>query len=363
MSPIVFRAAIPGSVASVLVSLLHVGIRPAEADIAWQPVPVQTRASFRGLSVARDGTIWVGGTQGTVIRSTDGGATWSTDTVPGAHSFDFRGVAAVDSEIAYVIVSSADTGRIYKTINHGRSWQLLYRNERPGVFLDGVGCWTGRRCLAAGDPIAGRFFVVTTDDGGTHWTQHDTSTTPAARSGEAAFAASNTTIIVGTGGRAWIATGGGSTGRVWHSADYGATWQMTETPIAAGAASAGIFSLAFCDEQHGVAVGGNYRMPDSTGAHVAISADGGDTWTSSDVTHATAYLSGAACVPQSGDHPIFVAVGPTGTFVAADGLHWSRASQDGFNAVAALRGRRLVAVSGDGVVATASSQGLAARPR
>lgn len=363
MPPNVMRAGVPGSMASVLLALLVQGVRPSGLDIVWEPVPVHTQASFRGLSVAHDGTIWVGGTQGSVIRSTDHGATWSTDTVPGAHSFDFRGVAGVDSEIAYIAVSSADTGRIYKTSNRGQSWELQYRNERSGVFLDGIGCWSDRQCLAVGDPIAGHYFIVTTDDGGVHWTQRPMPTTPAARSGEAAFAASNTTIIVGGTGRAWIATGGGPTARVWRSVDYGATWHMAETPIAAGAASAGIFSLAFCDGQHGVAVGGNYRFPDSTGAHVALSADGGASWTPSDETHATPYMSGAACVLQGGGRPTFVAVGPGGTFVAADGVHWSRASRTGFNAVAALRGGRLIAVSGNGMVAGAGIQGSAASTR
>src|SRR6185437_13350930 len=145
-------------------------------------------ASFRGLSVAHDGTVWVGGTHGTVIRSTDGGATWASDTVAGAATFDLRGVAAIDSMTAFVAVSSADTGRIYRTDDGGHSWRLQLRDERPGVFLDGIACWTRSRCLAAGDPIAGHFLIVTTDDGGEQWTERDTSTTPSAMNGEAAFA-------------------------------------------------------------------------------------------------------------------------------------------------------------------------------
>ncbi len=323
------------------------------STIKWHQVNLQTHSSFRGLGVAADGTIWVGGTRGTVIRSTDGGLTWTVDTVPGARSFDFRGVAAVDSATAYAAVSSADTGRIYKTVDGGRSWQLQYRDERPGVFLDGVACWRARRCIAAGDPIAGHFFILTTDDGGAHWTQRDSSTTPRARSGEAAFAASNSTLIVGSGGRAWLATGGGPSGRVWRTSDYGLSWRFAETPITAGNASAGIFSLAFCDVDHGVAVGGNYRTPDSTGAHVALSANGGETWTAGDSAHTTPYLSGAACVDAKRAPRTLVGVGPSGTFVSAGGSHWERGAQEALNAVAALPRGRLVAVGGNGAVVTA----------
>ena len=343
-------AFIPGAIVALLTRLAP---GSPVSSIKWHQVNLQTRSSFRGLGVATDGTIWVGGTQGTVIRSGDGGLTWTVDTVPGARSFDFRGVAAVDSATAYAAVSSADTARIYKTVDGGRSWQLQYRDERPGVFLDGVACWRERRCIAAGDPIAAHFLILTTEDGGAHWAQRDSSTTPRARSGEAAFAASNSSLIVGSGGRAWLATGGGPSGRVWRTSDYGLTWRVGETPITAGNASAGIFSLAFCDVQHGVAVGGNYRTPDSSGVHVALSANGGESWTMGDSAHTTPYLSGAACLDAKQAPRTFVAVGPAGTFVSAGGSHWERGAQEALNAVAALPRGRLVAVGGNGVVVTA----------
>jgi len=353
MTRVASGASIQLGLTTVLVLTWSQASGPARvSDIVWQRAALQTSSSFRGLSVARDGTIWVGGTEGTILYSADTGSTWSVDTVAGAHSFDFRGVAAIDASVAYALVSSADTGRIYRTSDRGRTWQLLYRNEQHGVFLDGMGCWTDRRCLAAGDPIAGHFLVLTTDDGGAHWTEHDTLAAPPARQGEAAFAASNTSVIVGSGGRAWLATGGGPTGRVWRSSDYGMTWRVAETPIAAGNGSTGIFSVAFCDDQRGVAVGGNYRTPDSTGAHVALSADGGGVWTASDSAHATPYLSGVACAASGPGQAAYVAVGPSGTFAALDGTHWSRGARDGFNGLAAL-GRRLVAVGEKGAIATA----------
>lgn len=347
------RRIVPAPVVAIPLMALALTFQPQPETILWRAAPVQTTASFRGLAVAGNGEIWVGGTRGTVAHSRDGGTTWSVDTVSGAGSFDFRGVAAIGADTAYAAISSQDSGRIYKTTNDGRSWTLQYRDERPGVFFDGIACWTETRCLIVGDPIAGHFLVLTTVDGGVHWTPHDTTGAPDARAGEAAFAASNSSVIVGSGGRAWLATGGGPIARVWRTSDYGITWRVASTPIAAGSASAGIFSLAFCDVQHGVAVGGNYRMPDSTGAHVAISTDGGETWIPSDSTHVTPYLSGATCVRADSAHPTFVAVGPAGTFITPDGRHWVRAAQQGFNAVAATGAHRLVAVSGGGVVATA----------
>jgi photosystem II stability/assembly factor-like uncharacterized protein len=329
---------------------------PAHAQ--WSATDTHSHASFRGLGVAPDGTIWVGGTTGTVLRSADGGATWETDSVPGAHGFDFRGVAAISARIAYVVVAAADTARIYRTTDGGASWTLQLNEQRPGVFLDGIGCWTARRCLAAGDPIDGRFVIVTTTDSGAHWRPQAATAAPAASPGEAAFAASNSSVVTGRGGRAWIATGGGAVARVWRSTDYGRTWKVAATPIAAGLPSAGIFSLAFCDTRHGVAVGGDYATPAGRGAHVAVTQDGGATWIAADTGRDTPYLSAATCVSSSGTR--IVSVGPAGTFTSGDGgLTWTSVGTTGYNAVVAFRDV-LVAVGADGTAGTAPAAAFAA---
>src|SRR5690348_1228036 len=56
-------------------------------------------------------------------------------------------------------------------------------------------------------------------------------------------------------------------------------WEVSETPVAAGAESAGIFSIAFRDKDHGLVVGGDYRKPNEVGATTATTSDGGKTWT------------------------------------------------------------------------------------
>jgi photosystem II stability/assembly factor-like uncharacterized protein len=90
----------------------------------------------------------------------------------------------------------------------------------------------------------------------------------------------------------WFATGG-KVARVFHSPDRGRTWQVFDTPIMHGPDSAGTFSIAFRDAQHGVIAGGDYRHPRDDGPNLAFTNDGGQTWTLSEI-HPQAYFSAVA---------------------------------------------------------------------
>jgi photosystem II stability/assembly factor-like uncharacterized protein len=319
---------------------------------AQSPAPSPSTASLRGVSVAPDGTIWASGADGTVLRSTDGGRSWSLRSIPDAARLDLRDVQAVSATTAFAMVAGADTGRIYRTTDGGKRWIRQYNDNRKGVFLDGIAFWDASHGLAVGDPMDGRFLVLRTDDGGEHWIPLPASASPAALPGEAAFAASGTAVAVGPGGHAWIGTGGasqsGAAARVFRSIDHGQTWQASSTPIPAGSASAGIFSLAFRDSLNGVAVGGDYAHPAVRRPNVAVTADGGITWRLADSAQSTDYLS-AVAYASGADARALVAVGTGGTFTSLDeGRSWTRRDSLSHNAVAALRSGFLVAVGEGG---------------
>ncbi len=54
-------------------------------------------------------------------------------------------------------------------------------------------------------------------------------------------------------------------------------WLSVPVPLASGTDSAGVFSLAFRDDQHGIAVGGDYQKPNEPTGTAAWTADGGRT--------------------------------------------------------------------------------------
>jgi photosystem II stability/assembly factor-like uncharacterized protein len=280
-------------------------------------------AGMRGLSVVNEQIVWASGAGGTVLRSTNGGVTWQARNVPGADSLDFRDIEAFDSLTAFVL-SAGEDGRVYQTLDGGLTWRLQFRNQVRGAFFDCFAFFSRTNAIALSDAVEERFLLVTYRD--TTWTQLPLANRPPADSAEAAFASSGTCVTV-AGSRAFFATGGGETARVFWSDDGGNTWQPTPTPVPAGTGSAGIFSLAFRDENNGIAIGGDYQRPEQE-ARLALTTDGGRTW---NVAGKTSYTSGAAW-SRSGE--ALLAVGTTGTRLSRDrGLTWTAIDTLEYNAV------------------------------
>lgn len=300
--------------------------------VEWVPQASPTTASLRGISAVDSRVAWASGTGGTFLRTVDGGATWRADTVPGATGLDFRDVHAVDASIAYLM--SAGEGaqsRIYKTTDGGRSWTLQFTNLHPKGFFDGMAFRDAERGMAYSDPVDGRFLVIATSDGGRSWTELPRASLPPSLPGEAAFAASGTGIVV-RGDTVWFGTGGGAIARVFRSTDRGRTWTAVPTPLAAGKASAGVFSVAFGDARNGVAVGGDYANPTVVEGNVARTTDGGVTWRRIGGAPPRGYRSGAAFVP--GVRGLVVAVGTTGSDFSLDGGEsWMPLDTAAYNAV------------------------------
>ena len=294
----------------------------------WQPQAIKTEADFRGLSVVNSKVVWVSGTKGTFGRTTDGGKTWSVGTVPDADKLDFRDVEAFSETTAYLMSAGPGAGsRIYKTNDGGKTWVLQFKAAEPEAFFDAMSFWDEKHGIVLSDPVKGRFPLLVTEDGGANWKLLPEKSQPAALPKEGAFAASGTCLVTRGESDVWFCTGGAKAARVFHSTDRGQTWAVSETPILAGIESAGVFSIAFRDQKHGVIVGGDYRKPDDLHATVATTNDGGKTWTLID--KALPYRSGVA---WAGDR--WVAVGTSGSdYSVDDGKTWKPLDQGKYNSV------------------------------
>lgn len=290
--------------------------------------------SLRGLSVVSADVAWASGTAGTVLRTIDGGATWERRTVAGAEDLDFRSIHAFGPDAALVLNAGAPA-RLYRTTDGGAHFELVQEWTAEGVFFDALRFADGARGAAFSDPVDGAFLVVVTEDGGATWRRLDPAALPVPLDGEAGFAASGTCLQLGADDRMWIGTGGGARARVLASTDGGVTWRAADTPLAAGSASRGVFSLAFGADQVGVAVGGDYREPDSVLATAAYSRDGGATWSAATVPP-HGYRSAVAIVGDSGSpRMVCLTTGPNGTDWTRDGgVTWAPVTTQGFHALA-----------------------------
>jgi photosystem II stability/assembly factor-like uncharacterized protein len=325
--------------------------QPVPVDgLAWIPQQSGTAASLRGLGVVDSRVAWASGTGGTVLRTTDGGATWQRDTVPGATALDFRDVHAVDAGTAYLMsIGEGPQSRIYRTDDAGRSWTLQYTVPGPQGFLDGIAFRGPAEGFAYSDPVNGRFLVLATRDGAT-WSPLPEPSLPPALPEEAGFAASGTGIAV-LGDRVWFGTGGFAHARVHRSEDGGRTWTAATVPMAGGSPGAGVFSLTFWNEREGIAVGGDYTRPEESAGNVAKTEDGGRTWRTARGPGPRGYRSGVAFVPGT-DPLLLVAVGTSGSDYSVDGGEsWTPIDTVGYNAVAAAEPDAVWAVGPGGKVA------------
>jgi hypothetical protein len=279
------------------------------ARAQWEMESSGTTADLRGIDNVGGGVAWASGTNGTVLRTEDGGYLWQACTVPpGAEHLDFRGVQAFDANTAIVMSSGkGDLSRLYKTTDGCHTWKLVLRNIDPNGFYDAVVFWDKQHGFLLGDRVSKilarnekqlldyranqrpapyvmrtlkqpRFLTMSTIDGGIHWAYWGTDrgyyTEDVAVDG-ALFAASNSSVFMpsqslpycrtspsGATGRSWIGVGGRGGARVligfsnltdvcagpkdlWPDELRFAWSKAIPVPMASGTDSSGIFSLAF----------------------------------------------------------------------------------------------------------------------
>jgi photosystem II stability/assembly factor-like uncharacterized protein len=295
----------------------------------WKPVPTGSTQQYRGLDAVDKRTAWVGGSDGEVLRTTDGGRTWKDVSPPDTTGLLFRDVEADGAQRASVLaIGEGEASRIYRTTDGGRHWDLVFVNDDPAAFYDCMDFFDGgRRGLALSDPVGGKFRILGTFDSGRSWHVLPTRGMPDAVEGEFAFAASGSCLVTHGDRDAWFGSGGGAA-RVFHSRDGGFTWKVKEAPVPAGEA-AGVFSFAFRSSRDGVLVGGDVLAPENGGS--GFTRDG-DRW------RAGADPSGyRSSVDWLGD--TLIAVGPNGSDVSYDGArHWKAFDTAQYDAVDCVDG-------------------------
>lgn len=319
----------------LFVLLLSASARAQQWSVATSGLDTNLRgiSIVRSSNVPRGVAIWACGSKGVILRSVDDGKTWKQIRVPGGESLDFRGIVAFGGRIAYLMsVGNGESSRIYKTTDAGNTWKLEYSDNRGAFFLDGLACISRTRCFALSDPVGGKFLLVSTTDG-EHWNELPRDGMPPALDKEGVFAAGNSALVIFDNREIYFGTGGGRAARVFHSPDLGQTWSVTETPIASGKESSGVFSVTRSGNTV-VVVGGDYRDVKNASRVAAYSRDRGATW-----TLASSQPGGFRSAVAPTKNGALIAAGISGEDVSRDGgKTWTPFGVLNLNAVAVLGG-------------------------
>jgi len=237
---------------------------------------------------------------------------------------EFRSIA--QTEDAVFLLNVASPALLYKISKKDLTSKLVYRENHEKVFYDSMKFWNNKEGIAIGDPIMDCLSIIITRDGGNSWNKISTVKLPKIAEGEAAFAASNTNIVV-KGNRTWIVSGG-KKARVFYSSDRGKSWAAYDTPIVQGKAMAGIFTADFYDSKTGFIAGGDYEALNQNFGNKAITYDGGKNWELIAEKQGFGYASCVQYVPNRKAKSL-VSVGASGLYYSYDGGHsWKQLASD-----------------------------------
>jgi photosystem II stability/assembly factor-like uncharacterized protein len=208
--------------------------------------------------------------------------------------------------------------------------------------------WSPSRGIVLSDPVNGKFRLYVTDTGGKLWEQVSDDNMPDALENECAFAASGSSITTYGEMDAWFATGG-KTARVFHTRDGGKSWKVVSTPITQETLTSGIFSINFCDANHGVIAGGDYKNPEKGSSNLAFTSNGGISW---EIAHVSPqYYSSAVAYSQDTKHILVAGNSQVALTTSEPSEKWEKTSAiKGINAFSFWSKECALAVGEKGVI-------------
>lgn len=170
-----------------------------------------------------------------ITVTTNGGTTWTKQSVDfGDTTLEINNISPVSGTTAWASAINNTTGDpnngvgyIVKTTDGGATWtpQLTEGFQTAGSsFLNSVYFFDASVGIAYGDPVGGEFEVWRTTDGGTNWTQVPGSSLPNPLSGEYGYNSAPTAV----GSTLWFTT---NKGRLYRTTDMGVTWNAYQAPL------------------------------------------------------------------------------------------------------------------------------------
>lgn len=273
--------------------------------LAWaEQARIAQAGSFHAIKLVNRNVAWACADDGVVMRSLDGGRTWTQVNPPTTN--DLYCINALSETVA-IVGDGPDSGpaRLYRTTDGGQTWQVV---SADGSFWNAIHFFDAQNGIAQSDPVSANsgFVLVKTTDGGATWLPIS-QPVPAA-SGE--FGLVNSFQFVGNAG--WFGT---NQGRVFRSTNRGDTWSA----VSAAGSSDWLVSVAFASANSGVVGGYTLQNRQIANSVLRRTTDGGQTWLPVSLPGILAYFGGGAA-PEVGQLwlSVFGAQG-AGIFTSRDG--------------------------------------------
>ena len=218
---------------------------------------------LNGVSALDDNIVWISGSPGVVLLTTDGGQTWTVrDT--GYPEAVFQMIAAADAQTAWAVGATSVAGDgwvlLAATTDGGATWQRQGSRATMGTSglidihaLDKNRVWT----------VGSWFMVAITHNGGATWL------CPALRGGEVDLNG----VCAVNANTAWVAA---DYGKVWRTTDGGWNWSNWSPPLV-GHGTNYLLGVSAASDKVAWFVGPDVENLDNK-AVIVHTRDGGATW-------------------------------------------------------------------------------------
>ncbi len=227
-------------------------LRTTDGGMTWSVQDPQTARDLTGVSFVSTSNGWAVGLSGTIRSTSDGGSSWATQTV--GTSASFRSVSFANANIGVAVGDQGtSTSTIQFTSNGGVTWRAAATTSTVGL--------TSVHMVSAttGWAVGGAGVILRTVDGGASWTVRPSPTV----AGLAAIEFEPNGVVGYFVGNAeppnWT---------IFKTTDSGATWTAVSGLGATGAIN--LFGVDVFDANNAITVGSNGQIRRTT--------DGGVTW-------------------------------------------------------------------------------------
>ncbi len=292
----------------------------------WTELTSPTSATLYCASVVDNSVAWISGGSGTVLRTTDGGTTWTSVGGGAIGSNDVYNIFGIDDQNALCTSSSTTATFVYRTTDGGANWAEVF--NQTGGFMDAIWMFSATDGLMYGDPVAGNWELFQTNDGGATWTAAPALAQSGAEAGwNNAMYVSGSDIYFGTNNT-----------RIYHSSDGGNSWTPQTTT-----GQLNSYSIWFNSASTGLMGGTNLDM----------TTDGGTTWSPITVPGTGVALAG---ITGSGSEWWVARQGPVIYYTSDNGANWSTdyttATGSFYHISKARNGSWVLAVQSDGGISS-----------